>query len=65
MRKVSVIAMAIAISLPLVTIARADETVIKKNEPSSTTIIKKKHDPEVLPIPHENDSTTVIKKEHD
>ena len=65
MRKATVIAMAVAFSLPLVTIARADETVIKKDEPSSTTIIKKKHDPEVLPVPHEHGSTTVIKKERD
>ena len=65
MRKATLIAMAIAFSLPLVTIARADETVIKKDEPSSTTIIQKRHDPDVLPVPHEHDSTTVIKKEHD
>ena len=65
MRKATVIAMAVAFSLPLVTIARADETVIKKDEPASTTIIKKRHDPEVLPVPHEHDSTTVIKKERD
>ena len=64
MRKVTRISMAIAFSLPLLTIARADETVIKKSEPSSTTIIKKKHEPEVLPVPHESD-TTVIKKEHE
>jgi hypothetical protein len=64
MRKVTLISMAIAFSLPLVTIARADETIIKKNEPSSTIVIKKKHEPEVLPVPHEND-TTVIKKEHE
>jgi len=65
MRKTTGIAMAVVFSLPLVTIARADETIIKKNEPSSTTIIKKRHDPEVLPVPHEHDSTTVIKKEND
>jgi hypothetical protein len=51
----------IAFSLPLVTIARADETVIKKDQPS-TTIIKKKRDPEVLPVPHEHEKT-IIKKE--
>jgi hypothetical protein len=56
--------MAIAFSLPLVTIARADETIIKKNEPSSTTIIKKKHEPAVVTVPHESD-TTVIKKERE
>jgi hypothetical protein len=55
--------LAIALSLPLVTIARADETVIKKDQPS-TTIIKKRHGPEVLPMPHEHDKT-IIKKEHE
>lgn len=65
MRTATMISIAIALSLPLVTIARADETVIKKNEPSSTTtVIKKKHEPDVLPVPREND-TTVIKKERE
>ena len=64
MRKATIVSLAVAFSLPLVTIARADETVIKKDEPSSTTIIKKKHDPEVVPVPHEGD-TTIIKKEHE
>ena len=65
MRAATIISLVIASSLPLVTIARADETVIKKEQPSSTTVIKKKHDPELLPVPHESDTTTVIKKEHD
>ena len=64
MRTATIISLAVAFSLPLVTIARADETVIKKDQPSSTTIIEKKHDPEVLPVPHEGD-TTIIKKEHE
>lgn len=63
MRSATIISLAIAFSLPLVTIARADETVIKKDQPSSTTIIKK-HDPEVLPVPHDRD-TTIIKKERE
>ena len=62
MRKTTVIAMAVAFCLPLLTIAQ-QRLVIRKDESSSTTIIKKKHDPEVLPIPQEHDSTTVIKKE--
>lgn len=64
MRTATIISFVIAFSLPLVTIARADETVIKKDEPSSTTVIKKRHDPALLPVPHESD-TTVIKKERD
>lgn len=64
MRTTAIVSLAIAFSLPLVTIARADETVIKKDEPSSTTVIKKKHEPKVLPVPHETDKT-IIKKEHE
>lgn len=65
MRKATIISLAIAFSLPLITMARADETVIKKDEPSSTTIIKKKEGPALLPVPHEHDTTTIIKKEND
>lgn len=64
MRTAAVLSLVIAFSLPLVTLARADETVIKKDEPSSTTIIKKKHEPKLLPVPHETDKT-IIKKEHE
>jgi hypothetical protein len=61
MRLATMISIAVALSLPLVTIARADETVIKKDQPS-TTIIKKKHDTDVVPVPHEHEKT-IIKKE--
>jgi len=64
MRAATVISLAVAFSLPLITLARADETIIKKDEPSSTTIIKKKHEPELLPVPHETEKT-IIKKEND
>lgn len=63
MRTVAIVSLAVAFSLPLVAIARADETVIKKDQPSSTTVIKKKHEPAVLPVPHERDKT-IIKKEN-
>ena len=62
MRTATMVSLVVAFSLPLVTIARADETVIKK-EPS-TTVIKKRHEPELLPVPHEHDRT-IIKKEHE
>lgn len=64
MRTAAVVSLVIAFSLPLIAVARADETVIKKDEPSSTTIIKKKQEPKLLPIPHETDKT-IIKKEHE
>ena len=63
MRTATMILLAVAVSLPLVTIARAEETVIKKDQPSTTTIIKK-HDHEVLPVPH-HDDTIIIKKERE
>jgi hypothetical protein len=47
----------------LVTIARADDVVIKKDQPS-TTVIKKKEEPRLLPVPHE-EHKTIIKKEHE
>lgn len=63
MRTAALVSLVIVFSLPLVTLARADETVIKKDEPS-TTIIKKKREPKVIPVPHETDKT-IIKKEHE
>jgi hypothetical protein len=64
MRTAFAVSVAVALSLPVVTIARADDVVIKKNEPSSTTVIKKKEEPRLLPVPHE-EQKTIIKKEHD
>jgi hypothetical protein len=61
MRIAFAVSVAVALSLPLVTIARADEVVIKRHEPS-TTVIKKREEPRLLPVPHE---TTIIKKEHE
>ena len=63
MRTAFAVSLAVALSLPLVTIARADDVVIKKNEPS-TTVIKKKEEPRLLPVPHE-EHKTIIKKEHE
>lgn len=63
MRIAYAVSIAVALSLPLVTIARADDVVIKKDEPS-TTVIKKKEEPRLLPVPHE-EQKTIIKKEHE
>jgi hypothetical protein len=63
MRTAAIISLAIAFSLPLLTVARADETFMKKDEPT-TTIMKKKHELALLPVPHETDKT-IIKKEHE
>lgn len=63
MRIAYAVSVAVALSLPLVTMARADDVVIKKEEPSSTTVIKK-DEPRLLPVPHE-EQKTIIKKEND
>jgi hypothetical protein len=63
MRIATAVSLAVALSLPLITIARADDVVIKKDEPS-TTVIKKKEEPRLLPVPHE-EQKTIIKKEHE
>lgn len=64
MRIAFAVSVAVALSLPVVTMARADEVTIKKDEPS-TTVIKKKEEPRLLPVPHEEHKTTIIKKEHE
>ena len=64
MRFATAVWLAVALSLPMITIARADDVVIKKDEPSSTTVIKKKEEPQLLPVPHE-EHKTIIKKEHE
>lgn len=63
MRIAFAVSVAVALSLPFATLARADEVVIKKDEPS-TTVIKKKEEPRLLPVPHE-EHKTIIKKEHE
>ena len=64
MRTATIVSLAVAFSLPFVTIARADETVIKRDEPSSTTVVKKKEEIAPLPVPH-TEEKTIIKKEND
>ena len=63
MRLAFAVSVAVALSLPFVTLARADDVVIKKDEPS-TTVIKKKEEPRLLPVPHE-EHKTIIKKGHE
>lgn len=56
---------AVAVSIPLASVVRADDTtVIKKDHPNdSTTVIKKREGVNPLPVPHPEEHTT-IKKEH-
>ena len=70
MRKILLALAATAVmAAPMATAVKAeDTTVIKRDNDSGdhkTTVIKKDHDVNVLPVPHEEEKTTVIKKEHD
>jgi hypothetical protein len=67
-RLAMITALALLMSAPFVAGAKAeDTTVIQKDQPesSSTTVVKKRDDINLLPIPHTDERKTVIHKEHD
>jgi hypothetical protein len=60
-------AAAIAISVPMASAVKAeDTTVIKKDRDgdSSTTIVKKREELKILPVPHTEEKTVIIRKDH-
>lgn len=66
MRKLIFASLAAAIvTAPLASAVKAeDTTIIKKDDgDSSKTIIKKRDDVNVVPVPHTEERTTIIKKE--
>lgn len=67
MRKLLMVTMAATImTVPMATAVRAeDTTVIKRNDDGDKTIVKKRDELHVLPVPHVEEKKTVIKKEHD
>lgn len=67
MRKLIMGTMAAAImTVPMATAVRAeDTTVIKRNDDGDKTVVKKRDELHVLPVPHVEEKKTVIKKEHD
>ena len=67
MRKLILASMAAALlAAPMATSVRAeDTTVIKKNDQGDKTVIKKRDEPAVLPVPHTEEHKTIIKKDHD
>ncbi len=67
MRKLLMVTMAATImTVPMATAVRAeDTTVIKRNDDGDKTIVKKRDELHVLPVPHVEDNKTIIKKEHD
>jgi hypothetical protein len=53
---------------PVATAARAEDTTVIKRDndgDSSKTVIKKKDDVNLLPVPHTEEKKTIIKKEND
>jgi len=65
MRKL-ILAAAALLAAPMATAVRAeDTTVIKRNDEGDKTIIKKRDEPAVLPVPHVEEHKTIIKKDND
>jgi len=59
-------AAAALLAAPMATAVRAeDTTVIKRNDEGDKTIIKKRDEPAVLPVPHVEEHKTIIKKDND
>ena len=70
MRKLIFVSLATAIMAgPIATVVHAEDstTVIKRDNDgdSSKTVIKKKEDVNILPVPHTEEKKTIIKKEND
>jgi hypothetical protein len=67
MRKLILATMAAAImAAPMATVVKAeDSTTIIKKDDGDKTIIKKRDEPALLPVPHVEEHKTIIKKEKD
>jgi hypothetical protein len=57
---------AVIVTAPMsATVKAEDTTVIKKDNDGDKTVVKKRDELNVLPVPHVEEKKTVIKKEHD
>lgn len=67
MRSLALAATAAVISMQLAAVARADETtIIRKDQPDTSTTVVKKHDElNLLPVPHTEEKKTIIHRDHD
>jgi hypothetical protein len=68
MRTMILMATAALMTVQIAASARADETtIIKKDQPadSSTTVIKKRDDINLLPVPHTEEKKVIIHKDND
>lgn len=66
MRKLilSVAAVAIIIA-PMATVVKAEDTTVIKRDDEGKTVIKKRDDVKVFPVPHTEEKKTIIKKDND
>ena len=67
MRKLILRMAAVAIiTAPMATVVKAeDTTVIKRDGDGDKTVIKKRDDVNLLPVPHVEEKKTIIKKDND
>ena len=57
---------AVIVTAPMsATVKAEDTTVFKKDNDGDKTVVKKRDELNVLPVPHVEEKKTVIKKEHD
>jgi hypothetical protein len=57
---------AVIVTAPMTAAVKAEETtVIKKDSDGDKTVIKKRDELKVLPVPHVEEKKTIIKKDHD
>ena len=67
MRKLILGMAAVAIiTAPMATVVKAeDTTVIKRDGDGDKTVVKKRDDVNLLPVPHVEEKKTIIKKDND
>jgi hypothetical protein len=67
MRKLILVTVAaVIVTAPMTAAVKAeDTTVIKRDNDGDKTVVKKRDELNVLPVPHVEEKKTVIKKEHD
>jgi hypothetical protein len=57
---------AVIVTAPMTAAVKAeDTTVIKRDDDSDKTVIKKREQLNVLPVPHTEEKKTIIKKDHE
>jgi hypothetical protein len=57
---------AVIVTAPMTVAVKAeDTTVIKRDNDGEKTVVKKRDELNVLPVPHVEEKKTIIKKEHD